>query len=354
VSLVGTDPAIDLRRAPLVELRAVDMRAPERDFWADEAALWDRLVSTWAGLDDAAWGIPGASTSDAGGPDWSLAEHVGHLAAWQGLAEVYTQNAIATGRWPSDEEFDGGDFDKFNERLREPWRSLSSDAIVARFAASRRALLRQANRLTASAIRGDNEWGWVYLALHGHYLDHLTVIETWTAALRARQADGDPFVEDPRTPDLDTFMARDELANTTLEALLAVVPFERWESVEVTPGWTIRDHVAHLADWAEEGVRAIQVYRHERRWLADPVEGVDAWNEKMVKRSRPVGPVATLARYERARDAMHDAVATLSLAELRSPDGWSWAYDCLYGHVRKHLALLGPWCAAASWPDQPA
>ena len=151
VSLVGTAPAIDLRRAPLVELRAVDMRAPERDFWADEVALWDRLVSTWAGLDDAAWRIPGASTSDAGGPDWSLAEHVGHLAAWQGLAEVYTQNAIATGRWPTDEEFDGGDFDKFNERLREPWRSLSSDAIVARFAASRRGLLRQANRLTAAA-----------------------------------------------------------------------------------------------------------------------------------------------------------------------------------------------------------
>ena len=354
MSLVGIAPAIDLRRAPLVELRAVDMRAPERDFWADEAALWDRLVSTWAGLDDAAWRIPGASTSDAGGPDWSLAEHIGHLAAWQGLAEVYTRNAIATGRWPSDEDYDGGDFDKFNERLREPWRSLSSDTIVARFAASRRGLLRQANRLTASAIRGDNEWGWVYLALHGHYLDHLTVIETWTAALRARQADGDPFVADPRTPDLGTFMARDELANSTLEGLLAVVPFDRWESVEVTPGWTIRDHVAHLADWAEEGVRAIQVYRLEHRWLADPVEGVDAWNERMVERSRPVGPVATLARYERARTAMHDAVATLTLTELRSPEGWSWAYDCLYGHVRKHLVLLGPWCAAASWPDPTA
>jgi hypothetical protein len=354
VSLAGIAPAIDLRRAPLADLRAVDMRAPERDFWADEAALWDRLVSTWAGLEDPAWRIPGASASDAGGPDWSLAEHVGHLAAWHGLAEVYTQNAIATGRWPADEEFDGGDFDTFNERLREPWRSLSSDAIVARIGASRRGLLRQANRLTAAAIRGDDEWGWVYLALHGHYLDHLTVIEAWTGVLRARQADGDPFEADPRAPDLTTFMARDELANTTLEALLRVVPFERWETVEVTPGWTIRDHVAHLADWAEEGVRAIEVYRHDHRWLADPVEGVDAWNERMVQRSRPVGPVATLARYERAREAMHEAVATLTLAELRSPDGWSWAYDCLYGHVRKHLALLGPWCAAASWPDPAA
>jgi hypothetical protein len=354
MSLVGIAPAIDLRRAPLAELRAVDMRAPERDFWADEAALWDRLVSTWAGLDDAAWRIPGASTSDAGGPDWSLAEHVGHLAAWQGLAEVYTQNAIATGRWPSDEDYDGGDFDKFNERLREPWRSLSSDAIVARFAASRRGLLRQANRLTVTAIRGDNEWGWVYLALHGHYLDHLAVIETWTGALRARQADGDPFVADPRPPDLEAFLAQDEIFHADLEGLLGSVPLDQWRTIEVTPGWTINDHLAHLAHWAEEGARAIQIFRGGGWWLADPEEGIDAWNERMVAGSRSIDPATTLARYEQAREAIHAAVATLTLAELRSPDAWSWAYDCTYGHVRKHLAMLGPRCAAASWPDPTA
>ncbi len=37
---------IDLRRAPLAEIRALDLRAPERDFWADEAALRDRLEAT--------------------------------------------------------------------------------------------------------------------------------------------------------------------------------------------------------------------------------------------------------------------------------------------------------------------
>jgi hypothetical protein len=40
----------------------------------------------------------------------------------------------------------------------------------------------------------------------------------------------------------------------------------------------------------------------------------------------------------------------MSADELRSPDGWSWAYDCLHGHVRKHLAMMGPWCATAGWP----
>ena len=86
----ATTIAPDLRRAPLADIRAVDLRAPDRDLWADEAALWDRLTIAWAGLDDAAWHLPGAAPSDAGGTDWSLAEHVGHIADWQELAQAYT------------------------------------------------------------------------------------------------------------------------------------------------------------------------------------------------------------------------------------------------------------------------
>ena len=88
----------DLRDAPLTSIRSRDLRAPDRDLWADEAALWDRLTASWAGLDDAAWHLPGAAPSDAGGPDWSLAEHVGHIADWQELAVGYTARALETGR----------------------------------------------------------------------------------------------------------------------------------------------------------------------------------------------------------------------------------------------------------------
>ena len=56
---------------------------------------------------------------------------------------------------------------------------------------------------------------------------------------------------------------------------------------------------------------------------------------------------ASTSKYDR----MRAAAASLTLEELRSPDGWSWVYDCLYGHVRKHLALIGPWCATVDWPD---
>ena len=131
----------ELGRASLADVRSLDLRSPTRDLWADESALWDRLLSTWAGLDEAAWHLPGAAPSDAGGPDWSLAEHVGHLADWQELAIDYVGVAIQTGRWPSDDDYDGGDFDRYNERRRAPWTTMSSAAILARLQASRPSLL---------------------------------------------------------------------------------------------------------------------------------------------------------------------------------------------------------------------
>lgn len=180
--------AADLLVVPVTAIRSRDLRAPGRDMWADETALWERLNRSWAGLDDPAWHLPGAAPSDAGGPDWSLAEHVGHIADWLELAVAYTDRALATGIWPSDSDYDDGDFDTYNERRREPWASMPRDAIIARLEDARQALLPLAHRVTAEAIREEPAWSWVYPALHGHYLDHLAVIEPWTAELRRRAA----------------------------------------------------------------------------------------------------------------------------------------------------------------------
>lgn len=347
-------PSVDLRRAPLAEIRAVDLRAAERDLWADEIASWDRMTASWAGLDDAAWHLPGAAPSDAGGPDWSLAEHVGHIADWQELAVTYTARALESGEWPSDDDYDGGDFDRFNEGRREPWASLPRDTILARMAAARPQLLELAKRLTPAVVRTNPPWGWVYQTLHGHYLDHLAVIEPWTETLRVRQTDGDPFVADPRPADHAGFEAQERAIAKDFDRVVRDVPPEHWTADELTPGWTLRDHVAHLADWAEEGTRAVEVFERSGLWLADPDEGIDAWNERMVARSRTTRAADVVARYDRARAGLLVSVGRLSTDDLRSPDGWSWAHDCLHGHVRKHLAMVGRWCAATSWPaDRP-
>ena len=301
---------------------------------------------TLAGLDDAAWHLPGAAPSDAGGPDWSLAEHVGHIADWQELAIDYVAVAATSGRWPSDDDYDGGDFDRYNERRRAPWTTMPAAAIEARLAAARPRLLRAVQALPAEGVRGHAAWGWIHMVLGGHYLDHLAILEPWAAQLRLRQVDGDPFVEDPRAPDHAGFRAQDALVSAQFDALIRSIPSEAWTIEAVTPGWDLRDHVGHLADWASEAVDAIDVWHRRGLWLADPDEGVDPWNERHVADARAAAetPEATLARYDASRQALLDAVDTLSVEDLRSPDGWSWAYDCLHGHTRKHLAMLGPWC----------
>lgn len=344
--------AQDLRRMPLSEIRSRDLRASERDLWADESALWGRLTVSWAGLDDAAWHLPGAAPSDAGGPAWSLAEHVGHVADWQELAIAYTARALDTGEWPSAADFDDGDFDTYNERRREPWASLPRDAIVARLAAARPRLLAVARRLSPETVRTDPPWGWVYMTLHGHYLDHLPVVEPWTAELRRRQADGDPFVADPRAADHADFITQEAAIAADFDALIRPVPNADWATPDLTPGWDLSDHVSHLADWAEEGTRAVEFHERSGGWLADPAEGIDAWNERMVARSRGSSPAETIARYDRTRADLLAAVARLSVEELRSADGWGWAHDCLHGHVRKHLAMLGQWCATIGRPSE--
>ena len=57
---------------------------------------------------------------------------------------------------------------------------------------------------------------------------------------------------------------------------------------------------------------------------------------------------AGLERLRRAVRAMRDD-------EWLDPEGFSWAYEDLHGHVRAHHAMIGPWLARATWPaDRPA
>ena len=226
---------------------------------------------------------------------------------------------------------------------RKRFGTMTPDDTMTRLRHARARLIEICRTLDPATIRGDETWGWVYMVLHGHYVDHLVVIDPWTAQLRLRQVDGDPFVHDPRAADHEGFRAQDAEIEAQFDALIRSIPLERWEGDELTPGWTLRDHVSHTADWFAEATRAIDVWERRGQWLADPEEGVDPWNERHVAASRAAGetPAAALARYDASRVELLDAIDRLPLAELRSPDGWSWAYDCLHGHVRKHLAMLG-------------
>jgi Mycothiol maleylpyruvate isomerase N-terminal domain len=348
--------ALDLRRAPLADIQAVDFRAPDRDFWADEASLWDRLVATWAGLDAAAWRLAGAAPSDAGGPDWSFLDHVGHLADWQKLAIEYIGRAIESGRWPTDDDYDGGDFDSFNEGRRSIFADVAPSDLKARLAVGRERLLAVGGNVPLGTIRSDEAWGWVYNVLHGHVVDHLRVLEPWAESLRARQAQADPLGPDP-TPRVGALAAGQARFWSHAAAIfdqfddtVRSVPTSRWTGREVTPGWTLADHLGHLGSWFEEASDALDEHRRSGRWADLPAEGIDAWNAARVDRLRGRSADELLERYRAGHLRLETAIRAMSDDDWLDPEGFSWAYEDYHGHVRAPLAMVGPFAARIGWP----
>jgi hypothetical protein len=355
VTGTATERLLDLRRAPLAALRAVDYRSADRDFWADEAALQDRVVAVWAGLDDAAWRLPGAAQSDAGGPDWSLHDHVGHLVDWWEIATEYIGKAMRGGRWPTAKDFDGGDWDAYNERRRDRFADIAPAVLRARGDVAHERLLVVAKQLPGEMIRSDAAWGWMYFVLHGHVLDHLNVLEPWAESLRRRQVENDPFEGDPQPTRRDLAGARSRFmtdAATILpafEVTMRSVPDEAWALPTGQP-WSFGDHVAHLAGWFVEGARALETHRSVGRWREMPPEGVDAFNDRQVRGARGTSPAELRERYAAGRDRLLAAVEGMTDEEWLDPQGFSWAYEDLHGHVRAHHAMIGPWAARIGWP----
>jgi hypothetical protein len=352
-----TDPAapVDLRRAPLGEIQAIDFRADTRDFWADEAALWDRFTAVWAGLDDAAWRLPGAAPSDAGGPDWSLHEHIAHIEDWLELAIGYVAVARETGRWPSDDDYDGGDFDTYNEARRSRYGAIPPAELRGRLAATRSRLHAGTRDLPLATIRSDAAWGWVFSILHGHAVDHLRVLEPWAEQLRARQADNDPFGPDrqPRPStfdvDLEAFWREEAAVSALFDEIVRGLPEPAWTGTAVTPGWTVADHVGHLASWFGEAATALDEHRGSGRWLELPREGVDAWNHVQVEARRGTPVHELLEGFDSAHARLVDVARAMTREEWLDPEGFSWAYEDLHGHLRQHLAMIGPFAARARW-----
>ena len=359
MSVVGAARRLDLRRAPLADLRAVDFRAPSRDYWADEAALHDRLTAVWAGLDAAAWRLPGAAPSDAGGPDWSLLDHVGHLVDWWELSADYIAAALQGRPWPSAEDYGGGDFDTFNETRRDRFAAIPPATLRRRGAGAHERAVAVARQLPGETIRSDAAWGWVHQVLHGHALDHLTVLEPWADTLRTRQIGNDPFGPDPQ-PTLRTLAAArarfwaedDEILSAFRETMDGVADAD-WTRRD-DDAWSLADHVAHLAGWFGEGARALETHRATGRWTEMPAEGLDAFNDRHVRAARGTPPAELRERFDAGLDRLRTAIRAMRDEEWLDPEGFSWAYEDLHGHVRAHHAMVGPWTARLAWPEATA
>ena len=356
LAAVASIADVDLRRASLADIQSVDFRTPERDFWTDEAAVWDRFAAVWAGLDDAAWRLSGAAPSDAGGPDWSFLDHVAHVVDWLEIGVEYVDRAMATGRWPTDEDYEGGDFDTFNESRRAAGARRRPSELRSAAELGRHGLIERARTLPLETIRSDVAWGWVYNVLHGHALDHLRVLEPWADRLRARQIENDPFGPDPLpgrgavAAGISHFWAESGPIFDLFDQTIVGVPGEAWTVPGVTEGWSLADHVGHLASWFERAADALIAHRESGRWEEVSIAGIDAWNAMNVAARRGQSQQELLTSFVAGRARLEAAIRSMDDEEWLDPEGFSWAYEDLHGHVRAHLAMIAPWAVRSGWP----
>jgi hypothetical protein len=223
------------------------------------------------------------------------------------------------------------------------------------------AALAIARRLPAETIRSDAAWGWVHQVLHGHAIDHLTIIEPWTDQLRIRQVGNDPFGPDPQ-PTRATlagarsrFLADDATIEAAFRDAIATMPDHDWSVVPDGGDWSLADHVAHLAGWFGIAAAALEAHAAGGDWAEMPPEGVDAYNERQVEAARGTPPAELRDAFDTGLERLRRAVRAMRDDEWLDPEGFSWAYEDLHGHVRAHHAMIGPWLARATWPaDRPA
>ena len=81
-----------------------------------------------------------------------------------------------------------------------------------------------------------------------------------------------------------------------------------------------------------------------------PAEGLDAFNDRQVRAARGTTPPDLRRAYAEGVARLRAAIEAMAAEDWLDPEGFSWAYEDLHGHVRAHHAMIGPWAARTGWP----
>jgi hypothetical protein len=166
---------LDLRAASFGELESArGWSAPERDFFVDEAVIWRRFVAFLDALRRDDW-TAAVAKSAAGGPDWTVVDHVAHIAAWEAFGLDSVVRALDGEPWPTIDAI--GDLDTFNESQRAQWAGRSPTDVRAWVAEARERLLPALRRVPADVLHTEVAFDWCFFLVHGHVIEHMAMLE---------------------------------------------------------------------------------------------------------------------------------------------------------------------------------
>jgi len=117
-------------------------------------------------------------------------------------------------------------------------------------------------------------------------------------------------------------LARMDRSRAATLRLLARIPGDAMLRPRTQGDWSIKDVLAHIAAWEEEGRRRLALIargRGDRIVWYETMAEVDRFNARAVKAARRVSLAATLRRLARARNALASGLKRLPPRALAEP-----------------------------------
>lgn len=329
------------------------MTTHERDnLLNDIAAGWGKLQVFITTLSEEQLTGP----TDAAG--WTVKDHLIHLAVWEtGLYGMLHRQH----RWQAMEVdqalWEARAVDQVNAAIQQRHRDLPLRDVLRTLRAGHERLVAHLQTLTDDDLQRPYSYyqpgydvdapiiNWVRGNTHNHYAEHMP----WMAAIAGA----------PLPPDtVNDLLARIEAGWNDLQTMIAALTEAQLTGSTDAAGWTVKDHLVHLADW-ETSVDAL--LQGKPRWetmglpRADwDTFDIDHINDIMQKRSQGL----TLAEARQRLDATHAVllarVGALDDADLMRPysafeAGSTWHDPVLayiignsFGHYAEHM----PWMTA--------
>lgn len=235
---------------------------------------WDSFMAYVSSLSDEQLSQP---TDPAG---WTVKDHITHLAAWEdGISGVMEGGSRRTRMGIDEKMWERWDYDEINGAIQQRYRHLSPAEVLKMLSDVHQRLVENIHSASEEALRRSfrsyqpdtRRTDALIDAIIGNTINHFPEHQEWMATI-VRRAEFDAI--DPDTVTVDQLLDRIEIAWNDLNSFLSHLSAEQLTAPTDAGGWTVKDHVIHLAVW-EEGIRALlqKQSRHEAMGISE-----DLWN----------------------------------------------------------------------------
>ncbi len=273
--------------------------------------------------------------------DWTAKDLLAHIAAWDELFAERIERIVA-GR---EKEIASVDLDARNAALHAEHKNWSLEKAVKLCTTARQEFLATLTQLSDEEFHRQRRMPWGETSARvwtewraRHDAAHTADMAAWRETLELESKTG------PK----DVLLAALVAAREELLAAAALIPPEERTSRPACGEWTLKDVLAHMADWEWLGVEALRYMAAGQPPQVEHVKDIDAWNRARAEARRDQPWDDVWADFYAAREALLKILEGMSQADLARSFPLPWgskgtAYwsACVYiAHDREHAEDL--------------